>query len=63
MIETPNGDTLADRALISSLKDKKILKYSFLERASDERQYCSPLINLPVCCFQSQKIIPNTTQI
>jgi len=59
MIETPNGDTLADRALISSLKDKKnFKKYSFLERASDERQYCSPLINLPVCCFSKSKNYP-----
>ena len=59
MIETPNGNTLADRALISSLKNKKnFKKYSFLDRASDERQYCSPLINLPVCCFSKSKNYP-----
>ncbi len=59
MIETPNGNTLADRALMSSLKNKKnFKKYSFLDRASDERQYCSPLINLPVCCFSKSKNYP-----
>lgn len=59
MVETPNGNTLADRALKSSLKNKKnFKKYSFLERASDERQYCSPLINLPVCSFSKSKNYP-----
>ena len=59
MVETPNGNTLADRALKSTLKNKKnFKKYSFLERASDERQYCSPLINLPVCSFSKSKNYP-----
>ena len=59
MIETPNGDTMADRALLSVLKNKKnFKKFSFLERGSDERQYCSPLINLPVCSFSKSKDYP-----
>jgi aminopeptidase-like protein len=59
MIETPYRNTLADRALYAALKDKKkFTKYSFLKRGSDERQYCSPNIELPVCSFLKSKNYP-----
>ena len=59
MIETPYRNTLADRALYAVLKDKKkFTKYSFLKRGSDERQYCSPNIELPVCSFLKSKKFP-----
>ena len=51
-IKSRNGNTLADSAIESSLRDNKKHKiYSYLHRASDERQYCSPGIDLPLCSF------------
>ena len=43
------GDSLADKILNKTLNNKKISykKYSYLNRGSDERQFNSPLINLP----------------
>ena len=55
-VKTPNENTLADQAISAALIGKKNLKaYSFLFRGSDERQYCSPGIDLPVCCFSKSK--------
>ena len=50
------GNNLADKALdaaLIGLSNQK--KYSFLERGSDERQYCSPGIDLPICTFSKSK--------
>ncbi len=55
-IVSRNGNTLADQAISSSIfhfKNKK--EYSFLHRGSDERQYCSPGIDLPVATFCKSK--------
>lgn len=55
-IESRYGNTLADLSLREALKGKKrYKKYSFLQRGSDERQYCSPGIDLPVCGFSRSK--------
>ena len=46
-------NTFADKILERTLKEKNIKykKYSFLNRGSDERQFCSPGVDLPVCSF------------
>lgn len=55
-IHSRYGETLADKALASALIGRKNVKnYSFLERGSDERQYCSPGVDLPVCGFSKTK--------
>ncbi|MBQ2406820.1 MAG: DUF4910 domain-containing protein [Lachnospiraceae bacterium] len=51
-IPSREGDTLADRVALNVLKhhSKDYLRFTFLDRASDERQYCAPGVDLPVCC-------------
>ncbi len=47
---TKYGNTISDDALREAYKQKKIKykTYSFLHRGSDERQFCSPGIELPI---------------
>jgi aminopeptidase-like protein len=44
------GNTLADKLVsnILSSKHPTFIKYSFLDRASDEKHYCSPGVDLPL---------------
>ena len=53
------GNTLADDAIKSSLiGQSKIKNYSFLQRYSDERQYCAPGVDLPLCSFSRSREYP-----
>ena len=55
-IQSRLGNTLADTALNAALMGLDNVKtYSFLNRGSDERQYCAPGIDLPVCGFSRSK--------
>ena len=52
IIQSRYGDKLSDKALFAALKKKSNLKvFSYLDRGSDERQYCYPGIDLPVSGF------------
>lgn len=53
------GNNLADRISIKVLNANKATKdfkeYTYLNRGSDERQFCSPLINLPFASITKSK--------
>lgn len=52
-VQTRYGNTLTDKILhnLLSFHYPEYKTYSFLERGSDERQFCAPGIDLPVCSF------------
>lgn len=52
-----NGKTLSDRAAIHALSsiDPEFKRYTWLDRGSDERQYCSPGIDLPMATIMRSK--------
>ncbi len=51
------GDTISDKVALHVLKwtDPDFVKYTWLDRGSDERQYCSPGIDLPIASILRTK--------
>jgi aminopeptidase-like protein len=51
------GDTIADKAAIQALRgiDPAFKRYSWLQRGSDERQYCAPGVDLPIASIMRSK--------
>ncbi len=54
-IPTKYGNTIADKIAKHVLQDTDYHEYTFLDRGSDERQYCSPMVDLPVATICRSK--------
>ena len=54
------GNTLSDKVSKHVLQDVDYVEYSYLERGSDERQYCSPGVDLPIATICRTKSVSYT---
>jgi aminopeptidase-like protein len=56
-LESRTGDSLADRAALHVLRSREepFKHWTYARRASDERQYCSPGVELPVASVMKSK--------
>ena len=56
-LQSKYGNTLSDKVAIRVLNSqiKKFKRYNWLSRGSDERQFCAPGVDLPVCSILRTK--------
>ena len=54
-IPSRKGNTYSDKIAKFALRDKDFINYSWLDRGSDERQFCSPGVELPFCSVTRSK--------
>lgn len=56
-LPTPSGSALSDQLSLELFEDLGIdfTKYSWLDRGSDERQYCAPGVDLPISSIMRTK--------
>ena len=54
-VKTRYGNKICDEVMEAALLNKKTKIYSYLDRGSDERQYCHPKIDLPINTFSKKK--------
>ena len=56
-LTTPDENTMSDKVALHIMKHhiKNFKKYDFTFRGSDERQYCSPKVNLPIASIMRTK--------
>ena len=56
-LPTRNGSTYADKVALNTLSfdHPDFVEYTYLDRGSDERQYNSPGVDLPVCTIMRSK--------
>ena len=56
-VPSRKGGTVADRAVLEILENRGIpfISYSWKDRGSDERQYCAPGVDLPICSVMRSK--------
>ena len=56
-VPSRNGYTISDKFALHVLKNiyPTFKKFSWLDRGSDERQYCSPGVDLPICSILRSK--------
>ena len=59
-VSTRYGNTLSDKVSRHILQNVDFAEHTFLDRASDERQYCSPGVDLPIATICRSNMISHS---